>query len=349
MSASPPDDVWVLVLAGGRGTRFWPLSRRARPKQVLSIDGGPTLVERAVRRAGVPVDRVLVVTGPDMEEAVREALPAGVGVLVEPSGRNTAPAIAWGVREVAARGGRRVIVLPSDHMVKDEDGFRAVLREALEVADAGALVTLGVRPTRPETAFGWILPGDDAPTARADRAVARFVEKPPLAAARAMLDEGRALWNAGMFVWKTDVFMDAVARYLPRTAAALGRLSHGADVREVWTDTEATSVDYGVLERATNVRVLPLDVGWSDVGSWTALDEVLPVGEGGVSVAAALVAQDAAGNVVHAPGKLVALLGVHDLLVIDAPDALLVARREDAQAVRQLLEEVERRGLTRYT
>jgi mannose-1-phosphate guanylyltransferase len=206
-----------------------------------------------------------------------------------------------------------------------------------------------VRPTRPETAFGWILPADDAPTARADRAVARFVEKPPLAAARAMLDEGRALWNAGMFVWKTDVFMDAVARYLPRTAAALGRLSDGADVREVLTDTEATSVDYGVLERATNVRVLPLDVGWSDVGSWTALDEVLPVGEGGVSVAAALVAQDAAGNVVHAPGKLVALLGVHDLLVIDAPDALLVARREDAQAVRSLLEEVERRGLTRYT
>jgi mannose-1-phosphate guanylyltransferase/mannose-6-phosphate isomerase len=347
-----PDDTYAVVLAGGRGTRFWPLSRRTLPKQCLSVDGGPTLIERAVARAGVPVERVFVITGPDMEAAVRAAVSPGARVVVEPSGRNTAPAIAWGAELVRAAGGRRFVVLPSDHLVADEANFRVALAEAVEVAHTGALVTLGVRPTRPETGFGWIEPDPGAPSARAggrDRRVARFVEKPPLAVAEALLAGGTALWNAGMFAWRVDALLDALAVHLPRTRAALDALAAGGDLAEAWAAMDATSIDYGVMERHDDVRVVPLDVGWSDVGSWTALDEVLPAAEGGVAVAEHVVAVGSARNIVHAPGKLAALLGVEGLLVVDTPDALMVARRDDAQAVRTLLEEVERRGLGRYT
>ncbi len=357
-----PADFYAVVLAGGRGTRFWPLSRKNLPKQCLSLDGGPTLLQRAVARTGLPPDRVLVVTGPDMVEHVRAQVP-GVEVLVEPSARNTAPAIAWATWEVARRGGAGCYVLPSDHVVGDEDAFRAALGVAAEAARTGALVTLGVKPTRPETGFGWIEPelpdqagGAAAPTGAPPATppglsvpkVRRFVEKPPLAVAEQLLAGGRHLWNAGMFVWTTRALVDAVAAHMPGTAAMLAALDAGRPIAEAWGLSEATSIDYGVMERAAHIRVVPVDFGWSDVGSWPALREVLAAGEGGVAVADAVVARRAADNIVHAQGKLVALLGVEDLIVVDTPDALLVARRSDAQDVRLLLEEIERRGLGRY-
>jgi mannose-1-phosphate guanylyltransferase len=335
-----PSDYFAVVLAGGRGTRFWPLSRRAVPKQCLSLDGGPTLLQRTVARTGLPAERVLVVTGPDMVDAVRAQLP-DAQLLVEPSPRNTAAPIAWAALEVERRGGAGCFVLPSDHVVADEPAFRAALAAAAQVASRGGLVTLGVRPTRPETGFGWIEAG---PGAGVDVPVRRFVEKPPLAVAERLLAGGRHYWNAGMFVWTPRALLDAVDAHLPGTAAMIGRLREGADIADAWGASEATSIDYGVLERAAGLRVVPVDFGWSDVGSWTALDEVLPASEGGVSVARAVVALRAEGNIVHAADKLVALLGVHDLVVVDTPDVLLVARREDAQEVRALLEAVERRG-----
>ncbi len=341
---SLPDDFYAVVLAGGRGTRFWPLSRRALPKQCLSIDGGPTLLQRTVARAGLPRDRVLVVTGPDMVGAVREQLP-DVPLLVEPSPRNTAAAIAWATFEVARRGGAGCVVLPSDHVMADEAAFRDALAAAAEVARGDALVTLGVRATRPETGFGWIEP---APGEGPDRAVRRFVEKPPLPEAERHLAAGH-LWNAGVFAWSPKALLGAVATHLPGVAAMIDALRHGARIAEVWALAEATSIDTGVLERAPNVRVVPMDCGWSDVGSWPALLDVLPTGEGGVAVADAVVAVRSAGNVVHAAGKVVALLGVRDLVVVDTPDALLVAPRAEGQAVRELLDELGRRGLDRLT
>lgn len=339
-----PPDFYAVVLAGGRGTRFWPLSRKNVPKQCLSIDGGPTLLQRTVSRTGLPPERVLVVTGPDMVEPVRAQVP-GVDVLVEPSARNTAPAIAWATWEVARRGGTGCVVLPSDHVIADEAAFRASIAHAAHVAAGGALVTLGVRPTRPETGYGWIEP---APGEGKDLPVQRFVEKPPLSVAEEMFAGGRHLWNAGMFVWNTRTLLDAVRAHLPHTAAMLDALDAGAALADVWGRSDATSIDFGVMERAQGIRVVPVDFGWSDVGSWPALLEVLPHGEGGVTVSDAVVARRASGNVVHASGKLVALLGVDDLIIVDTPDALLVARRSDAQEVRLLLEEVERRGLGRY-
>ena len=201
---------------------------------------------------------------------------------------------------------------------------------------------LGVRPTRAETGFGWIEPA-------ADGRVARFVEKPPQAVADALFAGGRHLWNAGMFVFRVDAFRAALARHAPGTAAALDALDGGAAIADAWGLTEATSLDYAVMERHDDVRVVPLDCGWSDVGSWPALDEVLPQREGGAGVAAEVVALDASHNLFHAEGKLLALVGVQDLIVVSTPDAVLVARRDDAQRLRDLLEALDAAGLARYT
>lgn len=342
--------LYAVVLAGGRGTRFWPLSRRAVPKQCLSLDGGPTLIQRTVARLAplVPLQRVLVVTGPDMEEVVREQLPdlPRENLLVEPAPRNTAPVVAWTAWLVERRGGGVMFVLPSDHAIRDEERFRADLLRAAEVAERGALVTLGIRPNRPETGFGWIEPESGEGT---DLPVRRFVEKPPLAEAERMLAGGRHLWNAGMFAWRADVVLGEVRRWMPSTAMALDALAAGAELASVWTHFDATSVDYGILEHASGIRVIPVDFGWSDVGSWPALAEVLEAQEWGSGVAAGVVAEDARGNLVHAAGKLVALLGVDDLIVVDTPDAVLVARRDRAQAVKNLLDAVEQRHPGRYS
>jgi mannose-1-phosphate guanylyltransferase len=278
-----------------------------------------------------------------MADAVRAQVP-GVEVLVEPSARNTAPAVAWAAVEVEKRGGDRFAVLPSDHLVRDEAAFRATMGVADDVARAGALVTIGLRPTRPETGFGWIEPGEGTGPALP---VSRFVEKPPLAVAERLLAAG-CLWNAGMFAWRVDTLLDALPPHLPGIAGAVDALRAGAAVEDVWDRTEATSIDHGLLERVDGLRVVPAELGWSDVGSWAALDDVLPPADGGAALADALVAVRSAGNLVHAPGKLVALLGVEGLVVVDTPDALLVARRDDPQAMRELVAEVERRGLRRY-
>lgn len=344
----------AVVLAGGRGTRFWPLSRRNLPKQCLSLDGGPTLLQRTISRLSplIPRERVLVVTGPDMVDPVRDQLAdlPPENILVEPSSRNTAPVVAWSAYEVERRGGGVVAVLPSDHYIGDEAGFRADLATAARVAEEGGLVTLGVRPSRPETGFGWIEPDEpESGATGGSQKVRRFVEKPPLALAEAMLAGGRHLWNAGMFVWRADVVLEAVRQHLPSTHAALQALREGASIDAVWQRMEATSVDYGILEHATDIRVIPVDFGWSDVGSWPALADVLPPEEWGTGVAASVVASASRANLVHAPGKLVALLGVEGLILVDTPDALLVARREDAQAVKTLLDVVESRHPGRYS
>jgi mannose-1-phosphate guanylyltransferase len=358
MNGAPLDNLKVLIMAGGRGTRFWPLSRAARPKQCIALGGERSMIQQTVDRLSglVAPECVLIATGRDMEQAVRAQLPQlpDENFLVEPRGRNTAPCIAWGAVEIARRwGGDAVMaVLPADHVVADEGSFRRVLAAAAEGASrTNSLVTIGIQPTRPETGYGYLKVGGELgrwggePFLR----VRRFVEKPESETAQTFLESSEYLWNAGMFCWTVDAIRDAYREYLPGTWAAMEALAHRPDsIEELWERFDATSVDYGVMERSRGVLTVPADLGWSDVGAWTALHEVLPSGPGGTVVASDRVVLDAEDNVVHSPEKLVALLGVEGLVVVDTPDVLLVGRLDRAQDIRALNEELQRRGLERY-
>jgi mannose-1-phosphate guanylyltransferase len=344
---------WAVVLAGGRGTRFWPRSRRNLPKQCLAIGASRTLVQQTVDRIAplAPADRVLVVTGPDMVDAIRAQLPEvpAANVLVEPRGRNTAPAIGWAAVEVEKRGGDALIVLPSDHRIADPAGFAATALACDAAARAsGAIVLLGQTPDRPHTGYGYVEMGE-ASSIAGFRRVARFLEKPDRATAERLIAERPVLWNGGMFAFTTAALKAAFARHLPRTAAALDQIRDGAPVEAAWDATDAISIDYGVLEREPDLLVIPCAFGWSDLGSWTALDDVLPAAPFGVSNADHAVGIGASGCIADAPGRLVAAIGVRDLVIVDTGDVVLVAAKSRADEVAQVIAELERRGLGSYT
>lgn len=356
--------MYVVILAGGSGTRFWPLSRSALPKQLISVTGGPSMLQRTVERV-LPLrpEGVMVVTNAAQAEetclqleACRGSVP--IEVVREPFGRNTAPAIGLAATIIAARDPDAVmLVLPADHYIADEEGFRTAVLTALTPATVGSLVTMGIEPTRPETGYGYIQAGP--PEDGSVRTVTRFVEKPALDRARHYLTDGNYYWNSGIFIWRAAVVLDQIAQHMPRLARALARLvfsphldeeSRQEQINAVYADIESESIDYGVMERSDNVMVVPAAFGWSDVGSWSALPEVLPVDPQGNVLASAAdsVAIDASGNVVHCSGKLVALVGVEDLVVVDTGDALLVTRRDRAQDVRRVVDELAGRNLSEY-
>lgn len=326
------------------------------PKQCLALTSERTLLQETVDRV-VPLvgsEHVLVVTGPDMAPAIREQLselPEG-NVLVEPSGRNTAPCIAWATVEVARRGGRTLAVLPSDHGIADVPRFREVLSACFDAAeDSGRMVLLGQTPTRPETGYGYLRVGEPQEHHGGEpfNGVARFIEKPNREAAERMLREGGVLWNGGMFVWTVDAVTAGFDSHLPRTAAAMRALHEGTAIDAVWTQMDATSIDYGVLEHCREeLLVVPCAFGWTDLGSWPAVAPYLGQGELGAAQVGAGVAIDGGGHIVYAPEKLVATLGVEDLIIVDTPDVLLVTRRDAAQRIPELLKALKARGAHRY-
>lgn len=358
-AAEPQSQPWVVIMAGGRGTRFWPLSRRHRPKQVLALAGDRSLIRQTVHRLDgfAPPQRVLVVTGPDMVAAVRAELPdlpAG-NIMVEPSGRNTAPCIGWAAIEIERRAGPDAVVavLPSDHVIGRPEDLRAALHAAADAArQTGSIVTLGIQPAHPETGFGYLELGAEAGVygGLMLREVARFREKPDLATAERWVAGGGHLWNAGMFVFTVASMRDAFEAHLPRSAAALAALKVAPErLPELWPELEATSIDYGIMERSDRILTVPCDPAWSDIGAWPAAAELLPTIEGGTGRAQDVIAVDSQGNIVYAPDKLVALVGVHDAVVVDAGDALLVMDKARAQDLRAVLSELEARGLSRFT
>ena len=344
---SLPDDLYAVILAGGRGTRFWPLSRRRRPKQCIALTGDTTMLQETVARLHpiIPRERVLVVTGPDMADLVREQLPdlPAANIIVEPSPRNTAPCIALGAVEVARRGGGRAVmaVLPADHYIGAPDELRNILLAAREVAHStNALITLGIKPRYPESGYGYLHVGVPMGTwhGQTFHMVERFTEKPSVEVATRWVEEGTHLWNAGMFVFTVDAIRDAIREHLPATAMAMLDLARDPALLEsAWNSMEATSIDYGIMERSRHILTVPCDPQWSDLGAWTALDDILPVVEGGHGKADAVLAVDSSDNTVFAPKKSVALVGVSDLVVVDTDDALLVMSKARAQDLRQLL------------
>ncbi len=345
------EHAFAVVMAGGAGTRFWPLSRRARPKQLLPLAGEVSLLAATVRRIAplVPPERVLVVTAAHLVEASRAELPRvpAENFLAEPAPRNTAPCVGWAAAVVRARDPEGVLaVLAADHHVTDRAAYLASVETALAAAASGALVTLGLRPTRAETGYGYLEVGE-ALGDGSHRAL-RFVEKPDRARAEAFVASGRFLWNSGQFFFRASAVLDAIDRHLPALAAGLSSMTLGSteSIAAVFPTLPSISIDHGVMEKADGVRVVPADFGWSDVGSWTTAWELAGKDAAGNGVAGAeAVLLDAAGNYVRAPsGKIVALIGVEDLVVVDTEDALLVMPRSRAQDVKLAVEALGKRG-----
>jgi mannose-1-phosphate guanylyltransferase len=324
------------------------------PKQLLTILGGRSMLQDTVARVTPPVrrDRVLVVTGRAHAREVRRQLPrlAARGVLVEPESRNTAAAIALAAAHIARRAPDAVMaVLPADHAIGRLPLFRRDLALALDIAArTAALVTIGVVPTHPETGYGYIRVGAELPGTRGRAArAAGFIEKPDRTRAEALLAEGGVLWNSGIFAWRVSTILDAMRRHLPGVVGPIERAA-GRNLAAAYRRLPAISIDRGVMEHAGEVAVVRARFGWSDVGSWATVASLWAGGNGRNAVRGRALPIDSRGCLVDSPDRLVALLGVDDLVVVDTPDAVLVCRKDRAQDVRLVVEELRRRRLERY-
>lgn len=353
-----PQHQYALILAGGRGTRFWPRSRARRAKQVLEIVGAGTLIQQTVKRLEpvVPRERVWILANPVLREEIIRQLP-GVPreqVLAEPVARNTAPAIGLAAQILSRVDPDAVLgVFPADHYIARPAAFLRLVRAAYRAAAQGRMALIGIQPRWAETGYGYVeFPeGGVTPGSLKPATVVRFREKPDAATARRFVEAGNYCWNAGMFFWRADVFLQALHTHLPRTAGLLRRLPpHGSRrfrgvLGDVFPLCENISVDYAVLEHAEGVAGFAAgDIGWNDVGSWNAVYELMPRDAEGNAARGDAVLLESSGNLIDAPpGKLVALAGVNGLIVVDTPDALLVCPRDMAQRVGDIVKLLERR------
>jgi mannose-1-phosphate guanylyltransferase len=335
----------ALVLAGGSGTRFWPASRRLRPKQFLALDGDRSMLQATVDRLHplVPSDRVWISTTTALAPHVAEQLPEidPARILIEPAGRNTAPAIAWSIASMppAVREGA-IAVLPSDHRIADPASFRDTLREAGEEAErADRVIALGVVPRHAETGFGYLETREPVREGGGLRAVARFTEKPDLQTAERFLASGRHLWNAGMFVFRGTRVLALLERHAPELARGIQALRREPErVDELYRALPSISIDYALMEKLDDLATLPLDCGWDDLGSWDALAAVLPHDTSGNAARGGAVVVDGEGNLTYSDEGTIAVLGLSDLVVVRSGDAVLVAPRSAAQDVRRIVD-----------
>jgi mannose-1-phosphate guanylyltransferase len=338
-----------LILAGGRGTRFWPRSRRAQAKQVLKFFGDRSLIQQTVDRLRpvLPPDRIWILTNDHLRAEIVRQLPEvpKKQILAEPAQRNTAPAIGLAAHILQSIDPEAMMgVFPADHVIGRQKDYIKLLKPAFKAAKEGKIVVLGIKPRWPETGYGYI------EMANVQGPVKSFREKPDAATAEQFLAAGNFYWNAGMFFWRTSVLLDALRQFLPKTATLIAGLppfssrQFGARLAEVFPRCENISIDFAVLEKATNVVGIPAgDIGWNDVGSWDAVYELQKRDAQGNAVRGDALMQDSARNYVDGTkNKLIALLGVHDLIVVDTPDALLIADRSRAQQVGDLVKQLEK-------
>lgn len=344
------NSLYLVVMAGGSGTRFWPKSTSKKPKQLLAFGRSsasataPSLLRQTLDRFDglVPKTQKIIVTTESLAKAVGVDAPEAQ-ILAEPQGRNTAPCIYWAARAVAEKDPKAVmLVMPSDHFIPRADAFRQTVAAAAEwAATHDDLVTLGIKPDRPETGYGYLKAG--AHIAGPAQKVDAFVEKPDLEKAKRFLADGNYYWNGGMFLWRAEVILKAFDESMPEMKKAW-EAAHGK-IQDAYPKMTATSIDYGVMEKAKNVVTFSLDCGWDDLGSWTSLEglgDLLGLRhEAGVVGDGTAIAIDSKDNIVDAPGRTIALLGVNNLIVVEHGGALLVADKSRAQDIKLIVEKLK--------
>ncbi len=353
--------MYFVILAGGAGTRLWPRSRRQRPKQLLNLTSPDhTMLQETYARVAdmAPVEHFVVVTSQAYIDAVRDQLPqlpAG-NVLGEPAGRGSAPAIGVAALLVQRRDPEAVMAcLSADHFIARVDEFRRLLGVAKVAAEAGYLVTLGIHPSYPEVGYGYIEAGERLMEVDGGevRRVKRFIEKPRLEVAEQFVAQGNFYWNAGIFIWKVSVILDALARYMPDLYQQLMQIQafwdetgqEGVLPRSLWLPIKSETIDYGVMEKADHVAVVPADIGWSDVGNWSTLLDLLPSSDGTENVVVGdHIGIETRNSLIYSPHRLVATIGLENMIIVDTGDALLVCPKERAQDVKRIVEQLERQG-----
>jgi mannose-1-phosphate guanylyltransferase/mannose-6-phosphate isomerase len=356
------NEVYVVILAGGSGSRLWPLSRQSMPKQFLALDGDDTMLQATIDRLSpvIKSDKVLIVTqeAHAKGEAYHALLP--YKSLFEPVGRNTAPAIALAAARLVADGSDPImVVLPADHVIKNSVEFRACLQRAIEAAEGGNLVTFGIQPTRPDTGFGYIKTGHGSSVLDPQSSVLsveRFTEKPDLATAEQFLEEGGYYWNSGMFVWRASVILAEIEQYLPevyRIVQTIDEESRAtgncqAAIDKHFAAMPSVSIDYGVLEKSSRVSLIPCDFGWNDVGSWHAVHEIAAKDETGNALSGNVIIIDCKNSLIRAEKRLVAVIGVEDLCVIETADAILISKNDQTQRVREVVDALHGKGATEH-
>ena len=351
----------ALIMAGGRGERFWPRSRQNMPKQFLSLtDDGKTMIQLTVERILplVNMEDIFIVTNRGYRELVRAQLPElpDENILCEPVGKNTAPCIGLGAVHIAKKYDDAVMmVLPSDHLIKYTSLFLNTLSDACEVAEQGEnLVTLGIAPDSPETGYGYIKFQPEQTLGRAF-AVDKFVEKPDLETAKAYLASEQYLWNSGMFIWKTSTILKNLQTYLPETyrglykiGEAIGKPMEEQVLEREFQAFEAESIDYGVMEKAKNIYILSGAFGWDDVGSWLAVSRIKRSNELGNVVNGNVVTVDTRNTTIQGSEKLIAAVGLEDMIVVDSEDALLICEKDHAGDIKKVLENLKICNRTEY-
>ena len=358
------ESVYAIIMAGGVGSRLWPRSRETSPKQLLHIMGDGTMIQNTVARLQpmVPPERVFVVTNAKQIEGFRRQIPAvpEENLIAEPFGRNTAPCIGLAAKIIQAREPNAImVVLPADHWIENVREFQNRIRIACEVAEEKrGLVTLGITPTRPETGYGYIQWSDRNVDLgefydRGVRNVRTFAEKPDLRTAQRFLESGDFLWNSGMFIWRADTILAAFEQHLPDLCDQIETIGNAIGKDDYPTVLESTykrmtpiSIDYGVMEKAKKVYVLECDFGWSDVGSWDETYRLSRKDGDGNSLQGEVVAIDTADSYVRSDGRMIATIGLKDVIIVDTPDALLVCNRGQSQKVQSVVDYLRRKKIT---
>lgn len=354
--------IYNVIMAGGGGTRFWPLSRQAHPKQLLNLSGEDALINETIKRINTLTDKenLFIVTNEKQIDLLKDTVGdmcEHANVLPEPSARNTAAAIGYAAFNIMKKYGDGVMcVYPADHYIKNEVEFINILNKAIKVADENEkLVTIGIAPTFPSTGYGYINFDKEIEYNDVAYDVVEFVEKPNYETAKSYVQSGKYVWNSGMFVWKVSKILEDFKRYLPKVYDKLEKLSEfiGTDkeekmLKEIYPTIPSISIDYGIMERSNDVVVVPGDFGWNDVGSWDVLGAIYPTDKNGNICRGETIEIDTKDCIVYSEDKLIATVGIRDLIIVSTEDAVMVCKKDKAQDVKKIVDKLKEKDNNMY-